>query len=259
MQSFWTTNALINWHGITADSTSITVVKRASEMHWIGINVLEKFLCIVLFDALRMEEFGAIGGWAFGQFVLSLIFSANFFDKFLAIFSFAFFALFVLSAKVVAFSFADKTLDKVGFTVLTAEGQVSHLFELIVFHAKFLDFIFGIDVIIVLVALIFVFLFAFGMEGSFAVTFAEDSALRFFTEMTELFKVLLFFSIIDLVLIRAFLLIFFLFFIAENVVVLLGTGVNFLLLDWSRDTFFGDLKFFNVELLEPSWRFADLF
>ena len=259
MQSLWTTNTLINWHGITADPTSVTVVKRASEMHWIGINVLEQFLCIVLFDALRMEEFSTVGCRTFGQFILSLIFAANFFYKILAIFPFAFFALFVLGAKVVAFAFADKALNKVRFTVLAAESKVSHFFELIIFHAKFLDFIFGSDVVIVLVALVFVFFLAFGMEGSFAVALAEDSAFGFFTEMTEFFEILLFFGISDLVFIGAFLLIFFLFLIAENVIILLGTSVNLLLLNWSRYPFFRDLKFLNIKLLKSSWRFTDLF
>lgn len=259
MQSFWTPNTLINWHGISAYPTCVTVVKRASEVHWIRINVLEEFFCIILFDTFWMEEFSTICGWAFGEFILSLIFTSSFINKFLSVFAFAFFTFFIFSAKVITFSFTDETLNNVRFTVLATERQISDFFQLIAFHTKFFNFIFGGYIIKVLITLIFAFLLAFSMEGPFAVAFAKDAALGFFTKMTKFFKVLLFFSISDFVFIRAFLLIFFLLLFTKNVVVFLWACIDFFLLYWSYHTFFGDLKLLNVKLFEPSWGFAYFF
>jgi hypothetical protein len=197
-----------------------------------------------------MEKLCAIGCGAFCQFVLSLVSDTILVNKIFTVFAFALFALFVFSAEVIAFSFANEALGKVGFAVLTGESQVGNFLELVTLHTKFLDFVFGSDVVKVLVALIFVLFLALCVEGPLAVTFAKDAAFGLFAQMTQFFQVLFLFGLSDLVLVRAFFLFFLFFFIAKNIIVFLGTGVDFLLLHRGWDTFLGNLKLLDVKLLE---------
>jgi hypothetical protein len=134
-----------------------------------------------------MEELCTVGCGTFRQFVLSLVSGTILINKLFTALTFAFFALFVFSSKVIAFSFANETLDKVGLAVLAAESQVSDFLELVTLHAQFLDFIFGSNVIKVLVALIFILFLAFCMEGFLTITFAKNTAFGLFAQMTKFF------------------------------------------------------------------------
>jgi hypothetical protein len=140
-----------------------------------------------LLDTFGVEELRTIGGGTFRQFVLSLVSGTILVNKLFTALTFALFTLFVFSSKVITFSFANETLDKVGLAVLAAESQVSDFFELVTLHAQFLDFIFGTNVIKVLVALIFILFLALCMEGFLAITFAKNTAFGLFAQMTKLF------------------------------------------------------------------------
>lgn len=127
MQSFWTSNTLIYRHSISTNSTSITIVKWTSKMHWVSVYVFEQFLSIISLYAFRMIKFCAICSRTFSQFIFFLtifyrriIFSYNFFliwtftwfrllfslFNLLPLFS-LFFAFFIFSSIIISLSFTN--------------------------------------------------------------------------------------------------------------------------------------------------------
>ena len=121
MQSFWTSDTLVNRHGISTDSTCVAVMKRAPEMHRIGIDILEQFFSVVLLDTFRMEKLGTVGSRALCQFIFFLAFGRSVLNNLFSIFALTFLALLVLRAIVIAFAPANQALNNVCLTVLAAE------------------------------------------------------------------------------------------------------------------------------------------
>jgi len=199
-----------------------------------------------------MEKLCAVGSRAFCQLILSFSLGDHFLNYFFSILAFSFLTFLVLSAIIVAFSFAYKALNNVSFTILAQEGEISHILELVVFNTKLFDLKLGGYIIEIGITLIFDFLFAFFMEGPLAITFTEYATFGFLAKATKFLQIFLFFSFRDFVLVRALLFFLFLFLVTENVVVLLGSCINLFLRDGSWSSFVWDFQVIDAKLLEAT-------
>lgn len=131
-----------------------------------------------------MEKLGTVCGRTFSQLVLLLTFGCgrNLFDNLFSIFIFSFFILFILCAIIISFTFTNKTLNGVNFTVMTCIIHIGNLLELVIVHTKFFYINFCCNIIKVCNSFLLNFFSTFLMESSFTISFTKDTTFRFFTK-----------------------------------------------------------------------------
>jgi hypothetical protein len=184
VKSFRTASTLENGHCISTDSTGIAIVKRTSKMKRVCINILEKFLYVILFNAFWMEVLSAVCSWTFGHFILFLESFRNILYFFRLLLRFGLFVFLVFSTIVKSFVFTYQTCNKVTVTVRAGPSGINDIFDSLIIHWKLKNIQFSCETIKRLVSFIFEFLSAFLMERPLAKTHAIESAFRLLAKST---------------------------------------------------------------------------
>lgn len=165
-------------------------------MKRICINILEKFLYVILFYAFWMEVFSAVCSWTFSHLILSFKSLRNILYFFRLFLRFGFFVFLIFSTIVKSLVFTYQTSDKVAVTVRACPSGINDIFDSLIIHWKLNNIHFSCDIIKRLITFIFKFFSAFLMERSLAKTHAIESAFRLLTKSTQSFQQFIFLCII---------------------------------------------------------------